>query len=84
MLNHVLSVLLGFLREKARESSTRLIAIILALTGSACALGTIRFAFVHPDAVVMVTAMTAVTTTIIVSGCIAIVNRTKKTPDDTI
>ena len=71
-------VALGFVREHMPESSTRLCAVLLCLAGCACALATVRFAFLHPERTAMVTALVGVTSALIASGCVAIVNRTRK------
>lgn len=79
-INRILSTILGFVREHTPESSTRLCAILLCITGCCCALFTVRFAFTHPDQPVMVTALVGVSTALIASGCVAIINRTPKVP----
>lgn len=75
----VLNIALGFVREHMPESSTRLCAVLLCLTGCSCALATVRFAFLHPERTAMVTALVGVTSALIASGCVAIINRTQKT-----
>jgi hypothetical protein len=71
----------NFLREKTPESSTRLCAVMLCVTGCVCALATVAFPFFHPDHAVTVTAMAAVTTALIASGCVAIINRSREPGD---
>lgn len=68
----------GFLREHTPESSTRLCAVLFCITGCLCALGTVVFAFLHPKEVTTVTALVAVISAVITSGCVAIINRTRK------
>jgi peptidoglycan/LPS O-acetylase OafA/YrhL len=76
-----LTVGLNFLRERTRESSTRLCAVMLCVTGCVCALATVAFPFLHPDQALTVTAMVAVSTALIASGCVAIINRSREPGD---
>lgn len=82
-LTKVVSFLTGFFREHTPESSTRLCAVLFCITGCICALGTLAFAFLNPKAVSTVTALVAVISAVITSGCIAIINRTRKCQPDT-
>lgn len=77
----ILTTALGFVREHTPESSTRLCAIMLCVTGCLVALFTVRFAFLHPDRTSMVTALVGVASALIASGCVAIINRSEKTPE---
>jgi biotin transporter BioY len=74
------SFVTGFVREHTPESSTRLCAILFCIAGCLCAMGTVVFAFVHPAQAGTVTALVGVTSTVIASGCVAIINRTRKGP----
>jgi peptidoglycan/LPS O-acetylase OafA/YrhL len=68
--------LLGFWEANAKQSSTRLIAILLAVTGSAVALAAAYVGVKHPDAAATVAALATVVGAVVVNGCVAMVTRT--------
>ena len=72
------SILLGFVRENARESSTRLVMILCTLGGLAMAYGVYRFAMMNPTQTGTTGVLSGIVGTFIVSGAIAIAQRTRK------
>lgn len=79
------SILLGFVREHARESSTRLVMILCTLGGLAMAYGVFRFAMANPTQTGTASILAGVVGAFIGSGAIAIALRTRKgcEPGDT-
>lgn len=77
----LLNTMLGFVREHTPESSVRLCMLALCFTGCGCAAFIVRFAFLHPERTAMVTALVAVDGSLIASGCVAIINRARKTSE---
>jgi hypothetical protein len=72
------SILLGFVRENARESSTRLVMILCTLGGLAMGYGVYRFAMTYPTQTGTTGVLAGVVGSFIVSGAVAIAQRTKK------
>jgi NhaP-type Na+/H+ or K+/H+ antiporter len=72
------SILLGFVRENAQESSTRLVMILCTLGGLAMARGVWVFAMKNPKETGSIGVLSGIVGTLIVSAAVAIAQRTRK------
>lgn len=81
----VVRVALGFVRENAPESSTRLVMILCTLGGLGSAYGTYHFAMAHPEHTGTVGVLAGMVGAFIGSGAVAIALRMRKNlePGDT-
>lgn len=77
LVQRAITVALGFVRERTSESSTRLVMILCAATGCACAIGAVVFAFRNPTQTGTTTALVGVVSALILNGCVAIALRTR-------
>lgn len=57
LLSRVIAWVTGFVTENMPQSSARLIALLATLTACVGVLGTVAFAFAHPDQALTVTAL---------------------------
>jgi len=74
----VLQVALGFVREHAPESSTRLVMILCTLAGMGSAWGVFRFAMRNPTATGTTGVLAGIVGAFIGSGAVAIALRMRK------
>lgn len=77
VIHRALTIALNFLRQHTPESSARLCAVMLCVTGCWTAIKTVQFAFLHIEKTEMVVSLVGVTSALIASGCVAILARTK-------
>lgn len=78
LVSRALDIVLGFVRERTPESSTRLCAVLCCATGCANTLGTLVFAFVNHGQATTVAALMGGTGALIGSGCVALSTRSRK------
>ena len=74
----VIRVALGFVRENAPESSTRLVMILCTLGGMGSAYGTYRFAMAHPEHTATAAVLGGMVGAFIGAGAVAIALRMRK------
>lgn len=77
-LRTVITVALNFVRNRTPESCTRLCALICCVTGCGCAIGTVAFAFRHPEKATTVTALVGITSALIAAGSVALLTRSRE------
>ena len=71
----------NFIRERTPESCTRLCALLCCITGCLTACATSAFAFANPSSAATVAALVGSTSSLIAAGCVALLTRTRKTPE---
>ena len=78
-LSRIAQLALNFVRERTRESCTRLCAVMCCVTGCSAAVATVCFAFRHPVQAATVGALVGITSALIAAGCVALLTRTPST-----
>ena len=83
-LGAVVSTALGFVRENAPESCTRLCAVLCCLTGCTIGVATVEFARANPSQAASITALGVLASGFIAGGTVSLLARKRKafTPQD--
>ena len=78
-----MTTLMNFVRERTRESSARLCAVMCCVTGCVGWLAIIAFGFVCPNRPEMALALSRGVPALICGGSVAIICRQRKPPGET-
>lgn len=82
-MKRLVTLALNFVRERTPESCTRLCALLCCVTGCSTAVATLCFAFYNPTRAATVAALVGITSALIAAGCVALLTRSRNTPNAT-